>query len=149
MLVVLGFWPVFGQSWAQEPAQRPRLEKRNINQRKLTREIDSKGSRSGLLAKWLFGGLGCQSQKTKHFPETNGFLALPPSDLSIAPAMHLGFGAGRNSDLGGPGGPTGPKPLPCHPVGREAAPRLEGVSGRRGRHGPQNRRLPVGPKTMY
>ncbi len=26
--------PVFGQSWAQEPAQRPRLEKRNIHQRK-------------------------------------------------------------------------------------------------------------------
>ena len=40
--VFLGFWPVFGQSWAQEPAQRPRLEKCCINQRKLTREIDSK-----------------------------------------------------------------------------------------------------------
>ncbi len=33
---------MFGQSWAQERAQRPRLEKRYINQRKLTREIDSK-----------------------------------------------------------------------------------------------------------
>ncbi len=31
ILVVLGFWPVFGQSWAQEPAQRPRLEQRYIN----------------------------------------------------------------------------------------------------------------------
>ncbi len=40
--VFLGFWSVFGQSWAQVPAQRPRLEKCYINQRKLTREIDSK-----------------------------------------------------------------------------------------------------------
>ncbi len=37
-----GFGPVFGQSWAQEPAKRPRLEKRYINQRTLAREIDSK-----------------------------------------------------------------------------------------------------------
>ena len=29
------FLSVFGQSWAQERAQRPRLEKRYINQRKL------------------------------------------------------------------------------------------------------------------
>ena len=36
------FWPIFGQSWAQERAQRPRLEKRYINQRRLAREIDSK-----------------------------------------------------------------------------------------------------------
>ncbi len=42
MLVFLGFRPIVGQSWAQEPAQRPRLEKRSINQRKVTREIDYK-----------------------------------------------------------------------------------------------------------
>ena len=42
ILVFRCFWSVFGQSWAQEPAQRPRLEKRCINQRKLAREIDSK-----------------------------------------------------------------------------------------------------------
>ena len=35
------FWPVSGQSWAQEPAQRPRFEKRYINQRKLPRETKS------------------------------------------------------------------------------------------------------------
>jgi hypothetical protein len=46
ILVVLGFGPVFGQTWAQEPAQRPRLEKRYINQRKLAREIDSKAPRN-------------------------------------------------------------------------------------------------------
>ncbi len=44
-LVVLGFGPVFGQTWAQENAQRPRLEKRYINQRKIEREIDSKAPR--------------------------------------------------------------------------------------------------------
>ncbi len=33
---------IFGQSWAQERAQRLRLEKRCMNQRKLAREIDSK-----------------------------------------------------------------------------------------------------------
>ena len=42
ILVVLGFWSVFGQSWAREPAQRPRLEKRYINQRKLAQEIASR-----------------------------------------------------------------------------------------------------------
>ena len=42
ILVFLGFGPVFGQSWAQERAQRHRLEKCYINQRKRTREIDSK-----------------------------------------------------------------------------------------------------------
>ncbi len=36
------FWFAFGQNWAQERAQRPRLEKRYINQRKLALEIDSK-----------------------------------------------------------------------------------------------------------
>ncbi len=35
------FWSVFGQSTAQDLAQRPRLEKRYINQRNLAREIDS------------------------------------------------------------------------------------------------------------
>ncbi len=38
----IGFGRMFGQSWAQERAQRPRLKKRYINQRKLSREIDSK-----------------------------------------------------------------------------------------------------------
>ncbi len=42
ILIVLDFGPVFGQSWAQERAQRPRLEKRYTNQRKLPREIGSK-----------------------------------------------------------------------------------------------------------
>ncbi len=42
ILVFLSFWPVSGQSWAEEPAQRPRPEKRYMNQRKLNREIDSK-----------------------------------------------------------------------------------------------------------
>ncbi len=42
ILVFLCVGPVFGQSWAQKPAQRPRLEKRYINQRELSREIDSK-----------------------------------------------------------------------------------------------------------
>ena len=45
LLVFRGFWPVFGQSWAQEPAQRPQLEKRYINQRKLARGIDSKAQK--------------------------------------------------------------------------------------------------------
>ncbi len=45
ILVVLGFGPVFGQSWAQKRAKRPRLEKCNTNQRKLAREIDSKTPR--------------------------------------------------------------------------------------------------------
>jgi hypothetical protein len=35
----LSFWSVFGQSWAREPAQRPRLEKIYINQRKLAPEV--------------------------------------------------------------------------------------------------------------
>ncbi len=42
MIVFLVFLPVFGHTWAQERAQRPRLEQRYINQRKLIREIDSK-----------------------------------------------------------------------------------------------------------
>ncbi len=42
MIVFLGFWSVFGQTWAQERAQRPRLEKRYINHRKSAREIDAK-----------------------------------------------------------------------------------------------------------
>ncbi len=42
VLLLCGFWPVFGQSWAQERAQRSRLEKRCINQRKLSRGIVSK-----------------------------------------------------------------------------------------------------------
>ncbi len=41
----LGFWTVFGQSWAQQRAQRPRLEKRYMDQRGLVREIDSKAPR--------------------------------------------------------------------------------------------------------
>jgi hypothetical protein len=36
ILVFLVSLQVFGQSWAQEPAQRPRLEKRYTNQRTLT-----------------------------------------------------------------------------------------------------------------
>ena len=40
--VLLGFGPVFGQSWARDRYQRPRLEKRCINQRQLARETDSK-----------------------------------------------------------------------------------------------------------
>lgn len=45
ILVFVAFWPVFGRSSAQEPAQRPQLEERNINQRK-AREIDSKASKN-------------------------------------------------------------------------------------------------------
>ncbi len=41
ILFFRGFRSVFGQSWAQERAQRPRLDKCYINQRKLAREIDS------------------------------------------------------------------------------------------------------------
>ncbi len=41
ILFFISFWPVFGHSWAQERAQRPRLEKRHRNRRKLAREIDS------------------------------------------------------------------------------------------------------------
>ncbi len=37
----VGFGPVFGQSGARDRYQRPRLEKRCINQRKLARETDS------------------------------------------------------------------------------------------------------------
>ncbi len=39
---IIGFLcvrPIIGQTWAQERAQRPRLEKRYINQRKSTRCI--------------------------------------------------------------------------------------------------------------
>ncbi len=43
-IVILGLPPVFAQSWAQERAQRPRLEKRYINQRKLARGVDSRAS---------------------------------------------------------------------------------------------------------
>ena len=42
ILVFLDFGPDFGQSWARERAQRPRLEKCYINQRKLARETESK-----------------------------------------------------------------------------------------------------------
>jgi hypothetical protein len=45
MCVFLVFGAVFGQSWAQELAQRPRLEKCCINQRKLARGIDAMGFR--------------------------------------------------------------------------------------------------------
>jgi hypothetical protein len=45
ILVLLCFWPLFGQSWPQERAQRPRLEKRYIHQRKLARGIDPKAPR--------------------------------------------------------------------------------------------------------
>ena len=50
MLVCVGFRSIFGQSWAQEPAQWPRPEKRYINQRKLSREIDSRA----LQKVWVF-----------------------------------------------------------------------------------------------
>ena len=46
ILIFLGFGGIFGHSWAQEPAQRPRLEKHDIDQRKLTREIDSKAPKT-------------------------------------------------------------------------------------------------------
>ncbi len=42
ILVFLGFGPFSGQSGAQEPAQRPRLQKSYLNQRKSIREIDPK-----------------------------------------------------------------------------------------------------------
>ncbi len=48
-VLLFGFsrvWQVFGQIWAQQPAQRTRLEKHNINQRKLARDIDSKAPRN-------------------------------------------------------------------------------------------------------
>ncbi len=43
------FWVGFGQSWAPDRCQRPRLEKHFINQRKLTRETDSKAPNSAEL----------------------------------------------------------------------------------------------------
>ncbi len=42
----LGLGPVFGQRWAQEPAQRPRLYECYIDQRKLNREIDYKAPKN-------------------------------------------------------------------------------------------------------
>ncbi len=42
----LGFWQVFGKSWAQESAQRPRLEKPYTHERKLAQDIDSKAPRT-------------------------------------------------------------------------------------------------------
>ncbi len=44
-LCLICFLMVFGQSWAQERARRPRLGKLYINQHKLTREIDPKATR--------------------------------------------------------------------------------------------------------
>ncbi len=52
ILVFHGFRLVFGQSWDQELAQRPRLEKRYINQRTLAREIDSKAPRLKIVYIW-------------------------------------------------------------------------------------------------
>ncbi len=46
ILVFLGFGQVFGQSWAQQRAQRPRLEKGYMYHRTLTREIDSNAPRN-------------------------------------------------------------------------------------------------------
>ncbi len=50
--VVLCCLPIFGQSGAQERAQRPRLEKRYINQTKLAREIDSMAPRKVKFKIW-------------------------------------------------------------------------------------------------
>jgi hypothetical protein len=46
-VVFLCFWTVFGQSWAQARAQRPRFKKRYLYQRKLTRGIDSTPTQVG------------------------------------------------------------------------------------------------------
>ncbi len=47
--VGVGVRSVVGQSWARDRHQRPRLAKRCINQRKLTRETDSKAPNSAEL----------------------------------------------------------------------------------------------------
>ncbi len=44
ILIVLGFWPVFGESWAQECAQPPRLEKDYIDQPKINPEDQFRGT---------------------------------------------------------------------------------------------------------
>ncbi len=41
--------------------------------------LGQRGPEVVLLAKWLFGGLGCQGQKSTPFQENNACLALPPS----------------------------------------------------------------------
>ncbi len=57
-----------------------------------------KGSRSGLSAKWCFGGLGYQGQKTTPFQERTGLLVLPPSaarpinQYVLGKVWFLGFG---------------------------------------------------------
>ena len=45
ILICFGFRQVFGQSWAQERAHRPRLEKRHTHQQTIARGIDSKAPR--------------------------------------------------------------------------------------------------------
>ena len=42
ILVLVGFGPVFGQSWARDRYERPRLEKRCIKERKLAHQTQSK-----------------------------------------------------------------------------------------------------------
>ncbi len=70
----LNFRPIFSQSWAQERAQRPRLEKCCINQRQLAREIDSKadwvpeGSLAGFLGLAGHGGPGRPSKMWGAWP---------------------------------------------------------------------------------
>ncbi len=68
---------MFGQSWAQEPAQRPRLEKRYMNQRKLTREIDPEAPinsnlKSGHESKSVYWRLGAPRFKNHTFSEKCG-----------------------------------------------------------------------------
>ncbi len=43
------------------------------------RALRSEGSRSGFVGQVFFGGLGHPGQKTTHFQEHRGILALPPS----------------------------------------------------------------------
>ncbi len=58
ILVLVGFGSVFGQSWARDRYQRPRLEKRRINQRKLTRETDSKVPKTNGILYMVVGPAG-------------------------------------------------------------------------------------------
>ncbi len=72
IFVFLGFGPVFGQSWAQERSPWPQLEKCYMNQRKLTREIDTEAPR-----------------KLKSGPESKSALSAPSRSAAMCP-LNLG-----------------------------------------------------------
>ncbi len=79
----------------------------------------SEGSRSGLLAKCFWGGLGRQGQKTTLLAEKSGCLALPPKAAGPTKLLH-NFGIPLSSS-GILGTRTVRGPCCCSPCGAQAA----------------------------